>query len=178
MLRQAFLSLLLLLAFLVQACGFRPLYQDKSLDLSRIHITIIPERIGQKLRTLLFQRFYALHPPDDFLYRLTIEPLHLQSTTLAIQPNTIPTRYLLSITARYTLSSLTQDNLLFSETYTASTAYTLSNQPFVNYTTKNNAIDRILHDLQHDITSSISLWLQSHTSLSHENQTLPNTHHR
>lgn len=157
-------TLLLLTTTLLQACGFRPLYNHNTTDLSHIHISIIPEHIGQQLRSLLFQNFYTNNPPQNFLYRLTIQPLKPQITTTSIQQNNTPVRRILNITVHYTLSTFNnKNNILLSDTYTASTHYNLSQKPFVNYTTQNNAIQQNLLNIQHYISSSLSLWLKVNT---------------
>ena len=82
----AFLSV-----FILAACGFQPLYGDRSAvnapgvreSLNGIYISAIPDQPGQYLRNALIDRFYSSgRPGADARYNLTLSPIFIFLSSL------------------------------------------------------------------------------------------------
>ena len=142
----------------VSACGFEPLYpQDQ---LSQIRIDLIPERSGQSLRTLLASRFYSSRPPESPLYRLSVDPLELKREPLFEQRG-FATRIALTVTARYTLSSIAHPEQTFSQSSQVSLSYPIDENPIGSVAAEQEALDQALILLHERITRQITLILVS-----------------
>ena len=141
----------------VSACGFEPLYpQDQ---LSQIRIDLIPERSGQSLRTLLASRFYPSRPPESPLYRLRVDPLEVKREPLFEQRGFFVSRIVLTVTARYTLSSIAHPEQTFSQSSQVSLSYLIDENPIGSVAAEQEALDQALILLHERITRQITLIL-------------------
>lgn len=96
------------LAVLLGACGFQPLYQQNHLAtgessvLDQVWIKTIPGASGLALRNNLVDQFYKHGTPENPAYTLKIN-LYETSRSLAIQKNDTTTRAQLVLNADYQL---------------------------------------------------------------------------
>ena len=100
-------------ALLLSGCGFRPLYGDGAAGsgerLAGIRVEPIQDRVGQKLYSMLLDRFTPRGAPDHPAYTLQIR-LNEGIQDLAIRKDESATRSNLVISANYTLASTDSHN--------------------------------------------------------------------
>lgn len=107
--RQGILTrtLLIVLLFFINGCGFTPVLSQKEKDksvathLMQVRVNRIPERMGQKLRALLQEKMGGGTP----LYALDVS-LTQQQSSVAIGIDSTTNRYQLRVQASYTLKKI------------------------------------------------------------------------
>jgi LPS-assembly lipoprotein len=156
-----------LLAFalaLLSACGFQPLYGDKSYGagatekLSEVDIGPIPDREGQKLRNLLIDRFYPSSRPSSTRYRLEVS-LTASEQKLALQKDASAVRAQLNVTAPYRLIDTTNGAVVFKSNSRTIISYNVLEQHYAGVLTVENAYDRALLEISNDITTRVAMHL-------------------
>ena len=140
-------------------CGFQPLhYEGGGTDakwLASIQIAKIPNRNGQKLRSLLLARFSPKFLRVDPKYILFVR-LTEGKVNLAIRKDETATRANLTITADYTLREKTTKKTFLSGQVGATNSYNILTSEFATMTAENNARDRVLRSLANQIPLRIS----------------------
>ncbi len=149
---------------LLSACGFQPLYGDKSYGagatekLANVDIGGIPDREGQKLRNLLIDRFYPTSRPSSTRYRLNVS-LTAAEEKLALQKDASAVRAQLHVNAPYTLTDTTTGAVVFQSRARSLITYNILEQHYAGVVTVENAYDRALEEISNDITTRVAMHL-------------------
>ena len=146
------------------ACGFRPLYGDRSAssvssdELSAVQIDLIRDREGQMLRNELLDKFQPAGAAPKPLYGLTIG-LSTQKVGLAINPDETSSRANLIMTASYTVRDLSNGSNLFKGISRSYVSFNVLDSEFATTSSENDATRRAVVDLTEQITTRVSVVL-------------------
>lgn len=142
-------------------CKFAPLYGESSAGDARflklVKINRIDSREGQKLRTILKQKFGQRWPPENPRWLLTIS-LTQTRKQLGVKPDSTATRRELGVTAKFTLRELGKKSgrLLKGQSLSISSFNELASE-YANLVGENNARDRSLGIIANDLRNRIML---------------------
>ena len=143
------------------SCKFVPLYGESSAGDARllklVKINRIDDREGQKLRTILKQKFGQRWPPENPRWLLTIR-LSETKRQLGVKPDSTATRRELGVTAKFTLRELGKQSsrLLKGQSLSMSSFNELASE-YANLVGENNARDRSLSVIANDLRNRIML---------------------
>ena len=143
------------------SCKFVPLYGESSAGDARllklVKINRIDDREGQKLRTILKQKFGQRWPPENPRWLLTIR-LSETKRQLGVKPDSTATRRELGIRAKFTLRELGKQSsrLLKGQSFSMSSFNELASE-YANLVGENNARDRSLSVIANDLRNRIML---------------------
>lgn len=162
-------ALLLLLALLLPACGFQPLYGEglrpAERQLADVQIANIEGRTGQQLRLLLTDRFYGAHAQDPApRYRLVVD-LAIAKQELGIRRDDIATRARLLLMGTFRLESLSGTAPPFKGSERSAVSYNILIDPYATSAAEQNATERGIAQLADNITSRIALYLAGQDKL-------------
>ena len=153
---------LLLTLFLLQACGFRPLYGDGTPGNSGpvfelIKVEPIPDRIGQQLRNHLLT---ALNPN-----KRTVKPRYILMTrinesaaSLAVRKSALATRANLTITASFQLTDSGAGKTLFASSRSITVSYNILDSKFATLMAEKDARTRAVRELSNDIRTQLGVY--------------------
>ncbi len=148
--------------FLLQACGFHPLYGDgtpgsRAPEFELIKIEPIPNRIGQQLRNHLLT---ALNPK-----KRTVKPRYIMRTrinestaSLAVQKSAFATRANLTVTAFFQLIDSAGGKTLFSSKRSITVSYNILDSEFATLMAKKDARIRAVRELSDDIRTQLGVY--------------------
>lgn len=151
-----------MIAISLAACGFHPLYGDRSIsavsavDLAAVQIDLIRDREGQMLRNELLDRFQPRGAALKPLYGLNIV-LTQQRVGLAIRPDETGSRANLIIVAKFALRDLASGDVVFAGSTRAVTGYNVLSSDFATTSSEADAIRRAVGDLTEQITTRVSV---------------------
>lgn len=135
----------------LSGCGFAPLYGEgapaRALQ-GQVEVPILPGLFGFALRERLITRLGAAAPTP--LYLLDIEG-EIEEDERAIRRDRSITRFNLTATARYSLSSLSTGAALASGTVRDTTAYSAVASPFATRAAEEDARRRLATALADEI---------------------------
>jgi len=163
-------ALLLLLA--LGACGFQPLYGDRSADaikadegLARVSVGVIADRTGQMLRNELEVRLDPNNLNLPALYGLAVT-LEESIGTLAVRRDASATRANLTLTAQYALKSSESGEIIHSGSVRSRNSYDIlgADKEFSNLTARDEARRRAARDLADQIALRLALALEKRTA--------------
>ena len=144
-------------------CDFQPLYRHDSsnhVDLNQVEIGLIPDRIGQRLRNLLYDHFYQSTSSQPVVYRLDITQLIQDEKVLGLTSEGQVSRRQILVTVSYELWDIKNNQNILTETSSSTTWYNIALESFGSVVAKNHAIDRALHRLSEQITLQILTFLK------------------
>jgi LPS-assembly lipoprotein len=150
---------LLLSLTLLPGCGYQPLYGANSpaaQQLPLVQINNIPDRLGQRLRNRLIDRFYSDGRPASPEYTLDIS-LVPSVYKLGIALDDSATRAELSLAANYTLRNM-QGAAVFTGSTTAVTNFNILRSQYATLIGEQDAYDRGVAQVSEDITRRVSLF--------------------
>jgi LPS-assembly lipoprotein len=154
----------ILLALLLSACGFHPLYggaigEIRRLELSQVSVTPVQARLGQTLRNALIDRLTPGGEPGFPQYRLDIA-LKEAREGVAIQEDASITRYNYQLTAAYELFDLGTGKVIYKGEARSVAAYNVADSPFATLSSERNAGDRTATDISNQIEFSLALFFE------------------
>ena len=144
-------------------CDFHPLYRDDSSNhvrLNQVEIGLIPDRIGQRLRNLLYDHFYQSTSSQPVVYRLDITQLIQDEKVLGLTSEGQISRRQILVTVSYELWDIKNNQTIFTEMSSSTTWYNIGLESFGSVMAKNHATDRALHHLREQITLQILTFLK------------------
>lgn len=159
------LSILMVL-FLLTACGFSPLYgqygaagdQKVRAQLDQIYIANIADQPGQYLRNTLMDRFYSSGRPDAAArYSLQVAGIQESRSELDITKTSDSTRAQLYLSTTVTLTDQRGATLL-ARSLTAVTSYNILDSQFTTRVAEDAARRQALDDLARQIETHILLY--------------------
>jgi LPS-assembly lipoprotein len=146
---------------LLAACGFRPLYgtpQHPILpELAAIKVTPIPDRIGQQLRNMLYDRLTPKGEPRRPRYTLHVR-LKTVKQSLGIQEDETVTRANLIVRADYVLRGARDGTQLIKGVSRSTTSYDVVESDFATLAAEADAERRALTVIRDDITARLSFY--------------------
>ena len=160
---KQYLPLLMGALMMSHGCDFHPLYgldSSTHVSLSQIEIGLIPDRIGQRLRNLLYDQFYQSAYVQQAIYHLDVTMLTQDEKVLGLTSEGQISRRQIVVTVTYELRDIENNQTIFAETRSSTTWYNISLEPFGSVVAKNHAIDRALSRLSEQITLQILTFLR------------------
>lgn len=160
------LTLILIVSFLLAACGFTPMYGNATQNngvqtkLNQIDLDVIPDREGQYLRNSLIDRLYADGRPSNPLYTLTLQPLQETRSELDITKSADATRAQLRISTVMTLVDNANGNTLLRRPLYAITSYNVLASQFTTRVSEDSARLNAIDDLARQVEQAIILYLK------------------
>ena len=158
----AFLAVLGLLG----ACGFRPLYGDRTAaggapsELASIKIAAIPDRIGQQMHNHLLTALNPRGQPRRPRYILHTR-INESISSLAVRKSAFATRANLAVTAHYNLAPSAGGQSLFSAKSSITVSYNILDSEFATLMAEKDARARAIREISEDIRIRLSVFLAS-----------------
>lgn len=150
---------LIVLCFLLSACGFTPLYKDGGkAPHAAIWVPNIPNREGQFLRNLLIDRLYAQGAPETPRYALSVTKLNKIVHSLGIRKDATSTRGQMEITARLTLQDPATGAALLQRDLAASGGFNRLDNRYATVVSEQAATEAVLRELSNTIMTEIDLY--------------------
>ena len=158
---------MLVMAFGLTACGFRPLYgepsqqqQSAAAELSNVRIGNIPDREGQYLRNALIDRFYQHGYPQNPRYTLEVSPVVETRTDLDITKSADTTRSQLKLRTTIVLRDTFDSKTVLKRDLLAVTSYNTLQSQYTTRVSEENTRLNALDDLARQIELQLSLYFQ------------------
>jgi LPS-assembly lipoprotein len=168
--RLSVLALALVMSTLLSACGFSPLYgQRSSADsivekhLALIHVQPIKNRIGQNLHNNLLARLNLKGQPANPLYKLNVT-LKESNLNLGVKKTAVVTRGNLKLSTTFTLSKSTnvaskiESRNLMTATVTAISSYDIPQAHYLALIALKDARARAVKETADDIRSRLGIY--------------------
>ena len=160
--RRALIGILVLVAPLLAACGFEPLYGDHTrhfmeADLAAVKIMPIREHIGQLLQWQLEKEF---NPDDDTIaprYALHVV-LAIKRDFLAIEPNNVAPRASVSASADLALTTLDNKTVLYRGKIQSIADYNIDTDAYAAEIGQSGAEKRVVEDIGDQIALQLSVY--------------------
>jgi LPS-assembly lipoprotein len=153
--------------FGLAACGFQPLYGERSVrsvssdELAAVQIDLLRDREGQMLRNELLDRFQPAGGALQPRYGLSVG-LQLSRTALGIQTDATASRMNLTLSATYVLRELTTGAVVFKGQGRSIDSFDITNSDFATTSSEAEAIRRTVTDLSEQITTRVSIALSNY----------------
>lgn len=164
------ISILMLAALVVTACGFEPIYGDATRDsygasttedtLSKIAIGNIPDEEGQILRNALMDRFYRHGRPAAPSYQLRVAPLQEQTANLDVTIESETTRRQIRMTTSFALIDTSTQEAVLQRPVHAISSYNVLGSQFTTLVTERDTKEAVLNDIARQIEDQISLYIR------------------
>jgi LPS-assembly lipoprotein len=161
---------LLFLCLGLAACGFKPLYGEQgadnaavTTDLAAIRIEAIPDRIGQKMYNLLYERLTPNGKADVPKYSLHV---HIRETVeeLLYERDETATRANLTLRADYELRRIEDDEVIAKGTSRSTSGYDILSSQYATLVSKDDARDRSARVISDDIRTRMAVALSGEAS--------------
>lgn len=153
---------LLIVLFLLQACGFRPLYGDgtpgkRAPEFELIKVEPIPDRIGQQLRNHLLT---ALNTNKRKVKPRYIMKTRIKegTTSLAVRKSAFATRANLTVTASFQLIDSLGGKTIFSSSRSITVSYNILDSEFATLMAEKDARTRAVRELSEDIRTQLGVY--------------------
>lgn len=164
--KTATAALLIGASLTLAACGFRPLYGERSAasvsapELAAVQIDTIPNREGQIVRNSLLDKMRPRGGAQKELYRLTVS-LSTGRESFGIRTDDTATRATMTMVASYTLSDIATGQPLLTASSRAVSSYNILDSDFATYISENDAMRRTAVDLSEEIKTRVAIFLSS-----------------
>ena len=151
------------LVLLLGACGFQPMMGDRRADravaerLAAVEIAAIQDRLGQKMRNYLIDRFYHERQPVTSEYRLEVM-LETGGHSLAIEKDATASRAQWSASATYRLIHIASGKVMFQGAARAVPGYNINFYQWASLVAEEDALDRGLEYVSEEIKTRVALY--------------------
>ncbi|HTJ65054.1 MAG TPA: LPS assembly lipoprotein LptE [Alphaproteobacteria bacterium] len=150
---------------LLAGCGFHPLYGNNSAShqpeiaaqFAAIQISVLPDRLGQRMRNMLIDSLHAGGAANDARYSLTMT-LKEAVINLGLQENSTSTRGQVRLTVLYFLIDKETGKTLLTETLNASTGYNILVNQFSSFLSQDDAESQGLQEISDQMTEHLALY--------------------
>jgi LPS-assembly lipoprotein len=149
---------------LLAACGFEPLYGERSDgpniadELAKTFVLPIADREGQILYNFLRDRIVPHGQPDRPKYVLDVE-LQESLGGAVVRRDATASRYNLTLTATYTLLDAASNALLTRGTAQAVGSYNVRDDPYPTLVAELDVQERVARDLSDEIRNRLAVYL-------------------
>ena len=152
--------LVLITLLILGACGFSPVYSNKSVEtnLSHIEISIIPNREGQIVRNHLIDRLYGDGYPVNAEYRLDVSGITENIVEIGIDKDDEASRAQLRQSATFTLTDLQTQKPVLKRTVRATSGYNILAGQFTTFVTEADARTQALNAIANEIITQLELY--------------------
>ncbi len=154
------LSLVLLLAASLAACGFQPLMGARNEmitdELARVRVDMIADRSGQILRNQLFDDLPRQNRSEAPLYTLRVT-LYEPRQEIAIRRDESASRVAYSAQASFALRDMAGRSLFGGSSVSTST-YEATNSEFASIAAQRSARDRAMQEISADIRQQLAAY--------------------
>ncbi len=157
-------SFLIVLLFMIGACGFSPIYGTKAPgepsvqeSLGTVAIENISGEHGQFLRNKLMDRMHFRGRPSDPQASLVVH-LAASEASLGIRKDATTTRSQLTVRADYRLLAADGRTILTKGGVTSVASYSKLDAQYGTVTTQRDSYRRALTDISEQITNRLSLY--------------------
>ncbi len=149
--------------FVLQGCGFQPLYggskQAASPEFTRIKVESIPDRIGQLLHNHLLSALNPKGRPLKPLYVLNTK-LTEGSTSLAVRKSAFATRANLTVSANFILINALNGQSLYSGKSALTVSYNILDSEFATLAAQKDARSRAVREISHGIRNQLGVYFR------------------
>jgi LPS-assembly lipoprotein len=151
-------------ALSLAACGYRPLYgraaagSQVSSELSKVRISLIANRAGQRLRNHLLDRMNPTGEPVSPAYLLTINLVETR-IDLGVRRDETRTRANLTLSATFQLVDLTNNRLIFKAGAQRVASFNIRDAEFATISAESAARRRSVEGLADEITQRVAIYL-------------------
>lgn len=154
-----FLSLIFTI-FIISACGFTPVYGDKSLpsSIGAIEVKVIPDRGGQIVRNHLIDRLYQDGYPTNPDYFLAVSAIKENIVEIGIDIDDEASRAQLRQQANMTLTDAKTNKVVLTRTVRATSGYNILLGQFTTFVTEDDARNQALKTIAEDIVTQLELY--------------------
>lgn len=144
---------------MLSACGFTPVYGDKSLDhrLQSIDIALIPNREGQIIRNHLIDTLYRHGQTTSPIYKLSVSTITENTVEIGIDKDDEASRAQLRLSTIMRLYTKDNNKLVLERTVRSTTGYNILAGQFTTYITEQDARDQGLKDLADQIVTQLEI---------------------
>lgn len=148
---------------LLGACGFRPLYGDRTgggapYKLAMIKVEAIPDRIGQLLHNHLLTALNPRGRPRRARYILQTR-VEESTSSLAVRKSAFATRANLTVNANYSLTTPAGGKTLFSAKSSITVSYNILDSEFATLMAEKDARARAVREVSEDIRIRLGVFL-------------------
>jgi LPS-assembly lipoprotein len=154
---------LIVLAVLVGACGFRPLYGSRSTGTSTVDAMALVEvdklsgRYGQIIRNQLLDHLTPRGKPSAPRYRLRLD-IETQKEALAIEQDETVERFNFRLVAKYSLVDLTTASTVFRARSQSIAAYNVVRSDYATLVAEQDAAKRVAREVTDDIKLQLAVF--------------------
>jgi len=153
----------LLLLFTLAACGFQPVYSQKTASANpeltgffrNISIEEIPGKAGQDLRNSLYDTLNPTSASGENLYRLEIK-LKRDIIPMIIEKDRSITRYNLVYEAHIKLIEIASGKVIYTGAAQMSGGYDAINSDYAVYMAEGDAGHHVIRDLAEEIKNKLT----------------------
>ncbi len=157
-------ALLVVMALVLSACGFKPLYGGTDSQamspvdhMAAIRIAPLPDRTGQQMHNLLRDRLNPIGQPREPIYALGLR-LSESRQELGIRKDETATRANLNLAVQFTLSSVQTGTPLYSGHLNSVSSYNILTSPFATGFSEADARARALRELADGIRTRLGIY--------------------
>ena len=150
--------------FSLSACGFQPVYKkntetgySSNQALQTIRISPLPDRPGQILHNMLRDRMNPLGQPRKPLYVLKAI-IEETEKNLAVRLDNTTSRTNLTIAVKYSLVSLSSNNIVFSSIARSTNSFDKLDDPYANLVAEDTARSRVLRQVADDMALQLGTY--------------------
>ena len=141
-------------------CGFKPVYQTKSIaELGSVTVERIPNRKGQILRNNL-QQALALAPRQQPLYSLKVGLSEARRSGGIRLTGDLATRGTLTMTAAFNLLEIKSGTVLYGGRYQTFGSYDIVGNAYENAAARDHTRKILIDDISRNIVTRIGLFLK------------------
>ncbi len=156
---------LIVLAPLLAACGFEPLYGDHTrrvmeADLAAVKIFPIPEHIGQLLQWQLEKEFNPDGVDVKQRYALHVA-MSIKGDFLAVDPNNVAPRGSISAAADMALTTLDGKTILYRGKIQSIADYNIDTDAYASEIGKGSAEKRVVEDIGEQIALRLATYFHN-----------------
>lgn len=126
-----------------------------------IFIDEIPERTGQLLRRALLNRLTPAGEPVNPHYRLSVVLSDAVISEQGVRKDNLATRYEMTYSGRYALSSYPDGKTLVNGKTSASASYDVQKSPYASHAAEEAMKERVMRILGDDIALRVAAYLKS-----------------
>lgn len=154
----------LMLLGMLDGCGFKPLYQERSSEIqtgsassSNIHIALISNREGQILRNALQEEMLLIQGPEKQGYELQVK-IDISKVNLGIRVDTSASRANMSVVATFSLIEPGTQKVALQQTVRRTASYHLDDASFVTLAAEEDVTKRLMLSVSEDIAARLQLF--------------------
>ena len=165
----------------VSACGFQPLYSGQGTGDSvsgreveqrtaSVFIDEISDRIGQILYQSLSGNLTPLGEPENPQYRLSVNISGISTSEQAVRRDNLATRYLMTMTVKYSLYSYPENKKIMSGDFTKRSNYDVQRSPYATDVAEQTTKERLAKIMGNDIALRVAAFFKGYEDPRDEKQ--------